>query len=85
MPKESLLRQHEHDRQKESIMIHASLNIHEPKWNVNQFQGQTESYIPRADRIIQFMDGGTLSFGIPWNKGYAVSRRINRYQDMKLR
>lgn len=25
--------------------------------------------IPRADRIIQFVDGGTLFFGIPWKEG----------------
>lgn len=41
LPKESLLRQHEHDRQKESIMTHASLNIYESKWNVNRSQRPT--------------------------------------------
>ena len=41
LPKESLLRQHEHDRQKEFIMTHASLNIYESKWNVNRSQRPT--------------------------------------------
>ena len=50
LPKESLLRQHEHDRQKESIMTHASLNIHEPKWNVNRSQRPTP-YIPKTDTL----------------------------------
>ena len=77
LPKESLLRLHEHDRRKESIMIHASLNIHEPKWIVNQFQGQTESY--------NLWMKARYSLVYHGKKGYAVSHRINRYQDMKLR
>lgn len=59
-----LFRQHEYNGHSISIAPHASLNIHEPKGNVNRFQRPTKPYIPKANKTIQIMEEGTL---LVWN------------------